>query len=254
MTVGGSPPWHQQRFVLHHTRSTGDLHHNLQDSNILLGLGLKNWTKSVFYGLHLQPEVPIPRTYHSSNVPEDPWPRLIILGLRYGLPNTFLVTDIDVAIQNRAECKVLQTSDPWCWTTHKCSTKTGPYKGALTPTELSKKHSWIGNFTQFLEFFGPLMKVTFYPRVGAPKQRDSMFSHEGAYLPRWRTWLRAHKRFVSSLGKAMSPLLLSRGSYSRPPKLKGPTPQSEGIPLPNLFVTDKLQLTIFNQMTVSVKV
>jgi hypothetical protein len=55
-------------------------------------------------------------------------PRLIILRLRYGFPNTFLVMDIDVAIQNRAECKVLQTSEPWCWTTHKCSTLAGHYK------------------------------------------------------------------------------------------------------------------------------
>lgn len=105
---------------------------------------------------------------------------------------------------------------------------------------------WIGNFTQFLEFFGPSMKVTFTPVLG-PQNRGCMFSHEGAYLPQWRMWLRAHKRVVSSLGRAMSPLLSSRGSYSRPPKLKGHTPQSKGIPLPWPVCNRWASVTIFDQ-------
>jgi hypothetical protein len=104
-------------------------------------------------------------------------------------PNTFLVTDIGVAIRNRAECKVLQTSDPWCWTTHKCSTKTGPYKGALTPTELSKPAlnglwgllNW--EFHPIPGVFWSLDESNIYPRVGAPKQRMHVLPWRGLFTP-----------------------------------------------------------------------
>jgi hypothetical protein len=76
-------------------------------------------------------------------------------------------------------------------------------------------------FHPILGVFWSLDESNIYPRVGAPKQRDSMFSHEGAYLPQWRMWLCAHKKGCFLTWQSNVPFVVESRKLLSTPQTKG---------------------------------
>jgi hypothetical protein len=87
------------------------------------------------------------------------------------------------------------------------------------PKSTSLSMNW--EFHPILGVFWSLDESNIYPRVGAPKQRDSMFSHEGAYLPQWRMWLCAHKKGCFLTWQSNVPFVVESRKLLSTPQTKG---------------------------------